>query len=240
MKSDHDYRDYWNNNIDRWGELYLDISHGHETLAGPAWLASLYRATVGKLEARLMRERFRRTMWFVQQYAYKGQRFADIGCGTGIFTVAALKAGAEVIAIDFSQKALEVTRANVEKHAPSGRVTYLVMDAQRQQIPECDAALVMGVTPYVADLPAFLGNILPRTKMLYCQYTDPWRPSNVVRRLLPFLNVRRLIFHSGADVDRIYRAHGFHLVKRAPFATGFIDLAAVPGEGGGLGGIFSA
>jgi len=29
------FQAYWNENIDKWGEKYLDISHGHETFGRP-------------------------------------------------------------------------------------------------------------------------------------------------------------------------------------------------------------
>lgn len=220
------YRDYWEKNIESWGENYLEISHGHEQLDAAPWLAKLYKATVSRLEAKLMRERYQRTMGFMRQFVGEGTRFADIGCGTGVFTVAALKAGAEVTAIDFSASALEVTKRAVETHAPGGKVRYVQADMQRTALPECDAALAMGVTPYISDLEAFLHNILPHTNILCCQYTSPWRPSNMLRRAIPALNVRNLIFHSAGKVDRIYAKEGFVVIDRDPFATGFIDIVS--------------
>jgi SAM-dependent methyltransferase len=220
-----DYRAYWDQNIDKWGDLYLQMSHGHEQLDAPRWLARLYAATVGRLEARLMRERYAITMRFIEENVGPGSVFADIGCGTGIFTVAALRRGAKVQAIDFSESSLRVTKENVARHA-SGEVSYLQIDPQAAPVPAADVALVMGVTPYVRDLAAFLGNVLPHTRRrLFCQYTDPRRVSNRVRRLIPALNVRNLIFHAPAEVDAIYAQLGWRMRERVPFATGFIDTA---------------
>ena len=47
------YKRYWDRNITKWGELYLDISHGHETFAGPPWFSTVYHATVGLIATRV-------------------------------------------------------------------------------------------------------------------------------------------------------------------------------------------
>lgn len=224
-----DYRAYWNENVDKWGELYLQISHGHETLDAPGWFSKLYRATVGRIEGRLMQQRYAITMRFIEENVRSGAVFADVGCGTGIFTVAALRRGAVVRAIDFSESSLRITRENVARHA-AGEVSYLQLDPQTAAVPASDIALAMGVTPYVRDLGAFLGNILPHTRQLFfCQYTDPARFSNRIRTLFPALNVRNLIFHSPPEVDRIYAKLRWRVKQRERFATGFIDTA-VPEE----------
>ena len=93
MINEHDYRSYWNQNIERWGDFYLDISHGHETLNAPPWLAAMYRATVGRLERRLMAERYARTVALLDRFVRPGITLSDLGCGTGIFVVEALKRG---------------------------------------------------------------------------------------------------------------------------------------------------
>jgi SAM-dependent methyltransferase len=220
------YQRYWDTNIEKWGELYLDISHGDETLNAPPWVARLYNRTIARLEAKLMRERYARTIEFLDASVGRGSVFADIGCGTGIFVVEALKRGATVMAIDFSAKALEVSRENVLKHMPEGSVSYHQLDIVKQPIPSCDVALAMGVTPYLRDLSAFMDNVLPYTKLLCCQFTDPHDWANRLRTLVPALNVRDLIFHAPETVDRLYSRHAWAVRKRGRFASGFIDVAS--------------
>jgi predicted RNA methylase len=228
MISEHDYRSYWNQNIERWGDFYLDISHGHETLNAPPWLAAMYRATVGRLERRLMAERYARTVVFLDRFVRPGITLSDLGCGTGIFVVEALKRGAVVNAIDFAPTAITITRDNVQRYAPSGTVNYRVADVTRDSLPLSDLALAMGLAPYIADLQAFLDNVLPTTEMLLCLYVDPDRWSNRLRAWLPLLNVRRLQFHKRSAVDAIYHRHAWQLIERRNFATGYIDLVVAP------------
>lgn len=219
-----DYQAYWDRNIAQWGELYLEMSHGHEALDAPGWFSSVYNATIARLEARLMRERYARTISLLDEFIRPGTVFADIGCGTGIFTVEALRRGAVVRAIDFSATSLEITAKTVGRYAPEGEVTYHQLNIEAARIPDCEIALAMGITPYVRNLRAFLGNILPQTQLLLCQYTDPTHFANRIRILIPALNVRRLVFHSKTEVDAIYESYGWSVKDRRAFATGFIDV----------------
>jgi SAM-dependent methyltransferase len=224
---DRDYRAYWDRNIDRWGELYLDISHGHETLAGPAWCSSLYNASIGRIERRLMLERYARTIAFIDACVKPGMVFSDLGCGTGIFVVKALLRGAIVNAIDFSPTALEITKQNVLKHCPGARVTYQHADVQADELPISDVTLAMGLTPYLTDLAGFMERALPKTKLWFCLYVDPTNWANRIRMALPMLNVRGLRCYSKHEVDILYARHGWTLKNRQSFATGYIDLAGV-------------
>lgn len=50
-----------------------------------------------------------------------GERFLDIGCGSGLHSLAALRLGAsEVVAIDIDPKSVATTRATLSKFAPNG------------------------------------------------------------------------------------------------------------------------
>jgi predicted RNA methylase len=221
-----DYQPYWDENIEQWAELYLDISHGQETYDAPPWFSKLYASTLGRVERNLMKQRYAQTVLFLDKYLKPGLTMSDIGCGTGIFVIEALKRGARINAIDFAPRALEITRTNVARHFPSAAVDYYQIDVQRQQLPLSDVAVAMGVTPYLSDLTSFLANALPTTKLFYCLYVDGNHWANRLRSGLPFLNVRGLRFCSREQIDNFYRRHRYRLLERTNFATGFIDLAA--------------
>ena len=220
-------KEYWNENIDKWGDLYLHISHSHESLRAPRWLSFLYKRTIMPIEARLMTERFRLTMSFIDRYIRPGTVAVDVGCGTGIFTVEMLRRGAKVKAVDFAQGSLDATRSLVERLAPEKRadVEYLLMDVAEHRLPDSDAVLAMGVTPYLEDIAPFYENILPTTKTFYCLVLDPSHWANRIRRLIPLLNVRKMSWFSKREIDHLLARHGWHLVERTPFASGYLDLA---------------
>lgn len=55
----------------------------------------------------------------------QNSRFLDIGCGSGIFSVAASKAGAkEVVGFDISQESIEASRYNKKRFYPQGNMTF--------------------------------------------------------------------------------------------------------------------
>jgi len=85
--------------------------------------------------------------------------------------------------------------------------------------------VVMGVTPYISELSAFMDNVLSHTRLLYCLYIDPAHWANRLRKAVPSLNVRRLQFYERSDVDQYYAARSWNLISRTNFATGYIDLA---------------
>lgn len=223
------YEDYWNRNIDLWADKYLEISHGNETFERPAWFTSIYNATIGQIERKLMKERYRRTVQFIHEYVGPGTKFSDLGCGTGIFVVEAAKRGASVNAVDFSESSLAAARNTVERYVPSASVTFIQADVQTSLLPKADVTLAMGITPYLTDIDAFLSNVLPRTRILCCQYTDPFAWASIVRKLVPILDVRSLQCYGKAEIDALYQKNGASLLKRDPFASGYIDVVASKG-----------
>ena len=77
-----------------------------------------------------MKERYRWTIAFLDEYVKPGTVFSDLGCGTGIFVVEAAKRGGIVNAVDFSESSLVATRRAVETCAPDAKVTYVRADVQ--------------------------------------------------------------------------------------------------------------
>lgn len=223
------FQSYWDQNIDKWGEKYLDISHGHEVFDRPAWFTSVYNATIGRIERRLMKERYRRTIAFLDKNIEPGVVFSDLGCGTGIFVVEAAKRGAIVNAIDFSESSLATTRRNVEANAPNADVRYIRADLQDDvSLPESYVALAMGVTPYLTDIDKFIAKVIPSTAILCVQYTDARHWANRIRRAIPMLDVRSLQCYAPDEVDASYDKHGGFLCWRDKFATGYIDVVTDP------------
>lgn len=216
------YKEYWDQNIDKWGDLYLNISHGHETLSGNKLITWLYNRTLVPYEAALMKVRYKKTVEFIEQNVQTGTVVTDIGCGTGIFVVQCLLRGAIVNAIDLSDTALAVTRKNIESQCPqyAANVRYQQCDGQETLLPTSDVTICVGVMPYITNVPVFLHNILTPTKKAFIQYSSQTSPSNIIRILLPFLNVRNLKFQTETLLTKKAQELGFLKVKSEKFATG--------------------
>lgn len=230
--TDSSYKKYWDENISRWGDLYLNISHGHEKLSGVPGITWLYNRFIVPYEAKLMKVRFQKTVEFIDRYVGEGKTLNDLGCGTGIFVVKALQCGASVNAIDLSGESLKITESNVKTKSPEGqdRVTYTQADAQTQSLPKSDACLCVGVLPYVTDVEAFLGNLLDATNVAFIQFTDKYNFSNRIRRLFPFLNVRNLQFQTLNQLETIASKIGFEVIHCEDFATGKLVTLARGGH----------
>lgn len=221
-------KEYWDKNIDNWGKFYLESSHSEEEFNSPGWLTNLYRRLIVPIEARLMGERYRLTIDFINQYVRPGMLVADIGCGTGIFTVEMLKRGAKVVAIDISTSSLEATRRNVQKDAPeyADAVSFLQMNVSESQIPAVDVAIAMGVTPYVTMIEPFYRNILGSTKIFYCLILDPTHWANRIRQIIPLLNVRNVHCFERRQIDSIIASNQCTLIERRNFASGYLDIVS--------------
>lgn len=218
------YKEYWDSNIEKWSDLYLEISHGQETLRANKLIGWLYNRTVARLEASLMKTRYALTTHFLNRYLFPGATFCDIGCGTGIFTVHALNMGASVKAIDVSKSSLNATQKNVQKNATifSDRLELLELDIQNKHLPVCDVSLAMGVFPYIGDYEAALKSILSASNVSCIQISSSENAFNKLRQSLPWLNVRKLIFHSSEDFRKIILSSGCEVLEDKQFATGFI------------------
>jgi len=219
-------KDYWDKNIGNWGKFYLEASHSDEEFSSPGWLTKLYRRFIVPIEARLMADRYRLTMDFIDKYIKPGTTVADIGCGTGIFTVEMLKRGAQVIAIDISTSSLETTKKNIIQKIPDhlDSVQFLQLNVSENLIPKVDIAIAMGVTPYVTEIEPFYKNILGQARIFYCLILDPKHWANRIRAMLPILNVRNMHCFSRELIDGILRRNRCTLIERRDFASGYLDI----------------
>jgi len=86
----------------------------------------------------------------------RGARFLDIGSGSGLHSLAALKLGArEVLAIDLDEHSVGTTQAVLERHASAGSWQVRqssVFELDRRQAGEFDIAYSWGVLHHTGDL----------------------------------------------------------------------------------------
>lgn len=95
------------------------------------------------------------------QNNYSRGKIVDLCCGSGVIaTVLAKETGKEVVAIDVSSKALEVSRLNLKRHKLLDKVQLLMGDLLEAINQEAVCSLIVTNPPYVSKLDV-AGNLEP-------------------------------------------------------------------------------
>lgn len=83
-----------------------------------------------------------------------GKRILDVGCGSGVFMIEFIKKGAYVAGIDYSQKMIDLAKAELNTHKISEK-KYQLKKAGATKLPykksEFDLILATGLTDYMTD-----------------------------------------------------------------------------------------
>jgi 2-polyprenyl-6-hydroxyphenyl methylase/3-demethylubiquinone-9 3-methyltransferase len=86
----------------------------------------------------------------------QGKRFLDIGCGSGLHALAALRLGAsEVLAVDIDPDSVATTRRVLEAHAPGKPwrvVQKSIFDADSGSLGQFDVVYSWGVLHHTGDM----------------------------------------------------------------------------------------
>ncbi len=77
-----------------------------------------------------------------------GEKVLDAGCGTGLYTIRAAKAGAEITAIDPSEEMLGVLKSKLEELSPEvgKRIRIIHCGAENIPLPDESVDVVISVT----------------------------------------------------------------------------------------------
>ena len=128
-----------------------------------------------------------------------GKRFLDIGCGSGLHSLAALRLGAaEVIALDFDPDSVSTTQAVLEKFAPSGSrykvLTMSVFELKPEALGQFDVVYSWGVLHHTGDMYRALTQagemVAPDGHFVFALYRKTW--------LCPFWKWEKKHYASGS------------------------------------------
>jgi predicted RNA methylase len=92
-----------------------------------------------KIDERRIEEAEKSLIRLVGREAIQGRTFLDIGCGSGLFSLAALRLGCKrLLAVDLDPNSVQTTRKTLERYAPAGAN----WDCQRISVFDFDPAKV--------------------------------------------------------------------------------------------------
>lgn len=163
-----------------------------------------------------------------------GDKVLDVGCGTGVVTLAAAKRGAKVIGMDASEPYLEGARRN-RSHPNS---SYEHGDARRMHYSDasmdaCVSTLAIDVIPEVNEVAAEMRRVTRPGGVVACGTFDFWGGFSAqdlvtdtgsvlddgVRALRDFLKSRPIVHPNGQA--RIWQQIGLLDVVEAPIVLSF-------------------
>ncbi len=80
-------------------------------------------------------ESFKFLYKLVERYG-RDKLILDYGCGNGIHSIFPAKKGAQVIAIDLSEKSLEIAKERAEREGVADKVSFVKMDCEKLEFPD--------------------------------------------------------------------------------------------------------
>jgi SAM-dependent methyltransferase len=219
MENSDNGKEYWEKNIEEYSRFYKERSK--EVLHGSRLLAWVYRYTVFPIEQKVTRARYKYVCNFIESAVKPGMDVADVGCGNGIFTKLMAAKKVHVHAFDFTDAALKLAGENLTSDEMN-YVSLEKLDIAKQAISKVDAAIAIGILPYVEDAKEFIDNIAPYTNRIFFNYLDNANIINNIRKSLLFLNVRKCFFHNNGVIEHELSLHNFGIVRRIKLVTGYI------------------
>ncbi len=144
--------------------------------------------------------------------AKRGARILDVGTGSGAIAVALAKKveGAEVVAVDISEKALQIAAENVARH--SANVTLVKADALGDMTHLGQFDIIVSNPPYIpqSDMPNMHSNVVdyePHTA-LFVADSDPLCFYRSIAQ-----NGVKMLRDGGSLYFEIYERFGAQMVK---------------------------
>lgn len=220
-----DYKQYWEDNIEKWARFYQHSETSTESFQSKFVVKFFYSLFILPIERRLMGKRHEIVKEIINRNFNRGNVVLDAGSGTGIYSVYLAYLEMTVIAIDFSEKAIEIARESVTQHHPNigHRIKFVQGDVTKLMLPPSDGVLMIGVSPYIVSLD-FLVKVTANTNSVIFHYLSSANLANKIRGRIKWLNVRKVHTFNPREVQNIFINNNFYSSERVPIGTGFVEV----------------
>ncbi len=139
-----------------------------------AYAAKISPQAIKEAEAGLLR--------LLDSLSLEGKRFLDLGCGSGLHSLAALRLGAkDVLAVDIDPDSVATTHAVLQGHAPGKNwqaVERSVFDLSREEWGAFDVVYSWGVLHHTGDMRRALrcaaALVTPGGRFVFALYRRIW------------------------------------------------------------------
>lgn len=178
-------------------------------------LAKQYDKQVNKKYA----ETYRSTIELTKKYMNPSSSVLDVGCGTGITTIALAAGVKEIHAIDASDKMIEVAKSKL----PEGNIAFDVMDLFHPKLNgrQFDVVMAFNVLHFLNDPELALSRIWEMLPIhgLFISATDclEEKPSALIR-VLAVLSKTGLLpamkRYTIPQLEETIESHGFSLIEK--------------------------
>jgi SAM-dependent methyltransferase len=156
-------------------------------------------------------------------------RVLDVGCGTGVITIALAERGCAAVGVDASEPYLEAARR--ERWHPN--VSYELGDARRLRYPDgsfdaCVSTLAIDVVPEVDEVAAEMRRVTRPKGVVACCVFDFWggnSPQDLVYDTGSVLDENISALRDYMKARPLLWANGQAVLWRK---TGFVDVVEVP------------
>ena len=221
----HNYKDYWENNIDSWAKFYSDKENSEENFQANMLVRKAYSFLIITIESNLMAKRHKIVKQLLISNLKKDELVIDVGCGSGIYSAFSLNHGANVLAIDFAESAITATVKTVRVSSPdkNSKIDFKMADITKTELPKSHLVLVIGVTPYLTSLD-LIPRICANTNFVIFHYLSSSNIFNKIRLYFSFLNVREINTFKKKLVEELFNDANFIRTQRKQFGTGFIEI----------------
>lgn len=139
-----------------------------------------------------------------------GKQVLDLGCGTGVGSIAAARLGASVTGLDFVAGMIDAARHEADATGLSDRMQFRVHDITQPFAETADVTLLIGVVEYYRDLAAVVGcaSVATRERLIIQDTAGPWW-RRTLRLAVARANGFALVYRSPDEVVSAVRRFGF-------------------------------